>query len=106
MADFETVLSTPDLGPGDVAAVRVRGRDIVLANVGQTYYAVDARCPVDGTHLGREGRLDGDTLICPHDDARFDVRTGQRLDAAGELTAHAIRVEGNQVLVGPERVVD
>jgi 3-phenylpropionate/trans-cinnamate dioxygenase ferredoxin component len=103
MKEFETVLSTPDLGPGDVAAVQAHGRDIALANVGQTYYALDARCPVDGTHLGREGRLDGDTLICPHDDARFDIRTGRRLDGAGELSAHAIRVEGNHVQVGPRR---
>jgi nitrite reductase/ring-hydroxylating ferredoxin subunit len=102
MTEFEPVLNTPDLGPGAVAAVHAHGRDIALVNVGQTYYAVDARCPVDGTHLGRHGRLDGDTLACPNDAARFNVRTGLRLDAAGELNAHGIRVEGNRVLVGPQ----
>jgi hypothetical protein len=64
--------------------------------VGQTYYAVDAVCPVDGTNLAREGRLVGDLLICPHDDARFDIRTGRRVDGAGELGARSIRVEGNR----------
>jgi nitrite reductase/ring-hydroxylating ferredoxin subunit len=106
MKDFETVLRTPDLGPGAVAAVQAHGRDIALANVGQTYYAVNAHCPVDGTNLGREGRLDGPLLVCPHDSARFDVRTGRRVDAEGELGAHHIRVEGNQVLVGPQRGSD
>jgi nitrite reductase/ring-hydroxylating ferredoxin subunit len=93
------------LGPGDVAEVHVNGRSLALANVGQTYYAVDAECPVDGTNLAREGKLDGEVLICPHDDARFDVRTGDRIDALGSssLRPHRIKVEGNEVRVGPPR---
>lgn len=103
MSEFETVLRTPDLGPGSVAEVRAHGRPIAVANVGQTYYAVAAECPVDGTNLAREGELRGDVLVCPHDHAEFDVRTGRRLDdgRAGSLQAHAIRVQGNEVLVGP-----
>lgn len=101
MASFETVLRTPDLGPGDVREVEVHGRRLAVANVGQTYYALDARCPVDGTNLAADGRIEGDALVCPNDAARFDVRTGRQLDGDGELGAHAIRVEGNQVLVGP-----
>lgn len=103
MSAFETVLRTADLGPGSVAEVHAHGRDIALANVGQTYYAVDARCPVDGTNLARDGRLSGEVLMCPNDDARFDIRTGHRLDGEGELHAHAIRVEDNEIRVGPAR---
>jgi 3-phenylpropionate/trans-cinnamate dioxygenase ferredoxin component len=103
MAGFETVARTPEIGPGAVTAVQAHGREIALGNVGQRYFALDARCPVDGTNLGRDGRLEGDMLICPNDDARFDVRTGRRVGGAGELGAHLIRVEGNEVLVGPPR---
>ena len=103
MAAFETVLRTAELGPGAVREVKVHGRDIAVANVGQTYYAVEAICPVDGTNLGRHGRLDGDMLICPRDDAHFDVRTGVRVDGAGALRPHSIQVSGNDVRVGPER---
>jgi nitrite reductase/ring-hydroxylating ferredoxin subunit len=103
MAEYQTVIRTPDLGPGTVAEVHAHGRDIALANIGQTYYAVGAECPVDGTNLAREGRLDGDLLICPNDDAHFDIRTGRRVDGAGELSPHDIRVEGNEVRVGPPR---
>jgi nitrite reductase/ring-hydroxylating ferredoxin subunit len=106
METYETVLRTPDLGPGAVAAVEAHGRPVAVANVGQRYYAVDATCPVDGTNLGREGTLDGALLICPHDRARFDVRTGARVDGRGALAAHSIRVEGNEVLVGPPRDYD
>jgi nitrite reductase/ring-hydroxylating ferredoxin subunit len=103
METYETVLRTPDLGPGAVAAVEAHGRAVAVANVGQRYYAVDATCPVDGTNLGRDGTLDGELLICPNDQARFDVRTGARVDGGRALAAHDIRVEGNEVLVGPPR---
>jgi nitrite reductase/ring-hydroxylating ferredoxin subunit len=103
MTDYETVIRTPELGPGSLAEVHAHGRDIALANVGQTYYAVAAECPVDGTNLARDGRLDGDLLICPNDEARFDIRTGQRLNGDGELSPLDIVVEGNEVRVGPPR---
>jgi nitrite reductase/ring-hydroxylating ferredoxin subunit len=101
MPTFETVLRTPQLGPGTMAEVNAHGRALALANIGQTYYAVEARCPIDGTNLARDGRLEGELLICPNDEARFDVRTGRRIDGAGELRPRAIRVEGNEVRVGP-----
>ncbi|HEX6135126.1 MAG TPA: Rieske 2Fe-2S domain-containing protein [Longimicrobiales bacterium] len=103
MADFETVLRTPELGPGAVAGVQAHGRELAVANVGQTYYAVDATCPVDGTNLAREGRLDGDLLVCPNDHARFDVRTGESVDGDGSLQSHLVRIEGNEIRVGPPR---
>jgi nitrite reductase/ring-hydroxylating ferredoxin subunit len=101
MAAYETVIRTAELGPGSLAEVQAHGQHIILANVGQTYYAVAAVCPVDGTNLAREGQLVGDLLICPHDEARFDIRTGRRVNGAGELGARSIRVEGNEVRVGP-----
>ncbi|HEX2168267.1 MAG TPA: Rieske 2Fe-2S domain-containing protein [Longimicrobiales bacterium] len=101
MSEFETVLRTPELGPGAIAEVQAHGRDIAVANVGQTYYAFDAICPVDGTNLARSGRLDGDLLICPNDDAHFDVRTGERVDGDGALRSRSVRIEGNEIRVGP-----
>ena len=101
MSEYETVLRTPELGPGAIAEVQAHGRDIALANVGQTYYAFEAACPVDGTNLAREGSLDGDLLTCPNDHARFDVRTGRQVDGEGALRAHTVRIEGNEIRVGP-----
>jgi nitrite reductase/ring-hydroxylating ferredoxin subunit len=103
MTDYQTVLRTPELGPGNVVEVEAHGRPLALANVGQTYYAVDARCPNDGTNLAREGRLDGELLICPHDEAAFDVRSGDRVNGGNgrSLTSYAIQVSGNEIRVGP-----
>ena len=106
MAEFETVLRTPELGPGYIAEVQAHGREIAVANVGQTYYAFEAACPVDGTNLAREGLLQGDLLTCPNDDASFDVRTGQRIDGDGTLRSLTVRIEGNEVKVVPVRYAD
>jgi 3-phenylpropionate/trans-cinnamate dioxygenase ferredoxin component len=101
MNEYETVLRTPELGPGAIVEVQAHGRDLAVANVGQTYFAFEAACPVDGTNLARHGRLDGDLITCPNDDARFDVRTGRQVDGDGSLRAHTVRIEGNEIRVGP-----
>jgi 3-phenylpropionate/trans-cinnamate dioxygenase ferredoxin component len=102
MSDFESVLRTQDLGPGALAEVAVRGTAVAIANVGQQYFAVDARCPQDGTNLAREGRIEGDCIVCPGDHAGFDLRTGDIVDGgAASLTRYELRVEDNAILVGP-----
>jgi 3-phenylpropionate/trans-cinnamate dioxygenase ferredoxin component len=107
MAEFETVMRTPELGPGAMAGVSAHGRRLLVANVGQTYYAVDATCPADETDLAGEGRLEDDVLICPHDGARFSVRTGERVDDSGDgLRSHTVRIEGNEIMVGTENYAD
>jgi len=101
MSKYETVLRTPELGPGGLKEVAAHGRRLVLANVGQTYYALDAECPEDGTNLAREGRLEGDLLVCPRDHASFDVRDGRRADRRGRaLRRYPLVVSGNDVQVG------
>ncbi|HET9984711.1 MAG TPA: Rieske 2Fe-2S domain-containing protein [Longimicrobiales bacterium] len=103
MEEYESVARTPEVGPGQVREVEAHGETLALLNVGQTYYAVDARCPADGTNLAREGRLKGELLVCPEDEAAYDVRTGERVgsDGAQGLQSYAIRVEGNVIRVGP-----
>ena len=101
--EFIAVARTPDVGPGDVKEVEAHGLNVGLTNVGQTYYAFEAACPVDGTNLARDGVLKGDLIVCPQDQAAFDVRTGERVDSDGErgLDLFEIRVEENQVKIGP-----
>ena len=101
--EYIPVAKTPELGPGDMTEVEAHGRHVGLTNVGQTYYAFDAECPVDGTNLAREGLLQGDRLVCPQDDATFDVRTGECIEPEGQrgLKQYAIKVEENQVKIGP-----
>ncbi|HEX6940441.1 MAG TPA: Rieske 2Fe-2S domain-containing protein [Longimicrobiales bacterium] len=103
MAEYVPVLRTPELGPGEMREVEVHGETLVVVNVGQTYYALSAHCPNDGLNLAREGRLAGELLTCPGDDRVYDVRTGALVRPSGGrgLRRYAIRVEENEVRIGP-----
>jgi len=103
MAEYEAVLRTPELGPGEMREVEAQGTRVVVANVGQTYYAVEGACPTEGAHLGQGGQLRGYVLVCPRDKAEYDVRTGERLspDEGPGLRRYAVRVEANQIKIGP-----
>lgn len=102
MSDFESVLETRDLGPGQSREVEVRGDRVLLLNIGQIYYAVEARCPESGSSLEVRTRGQPDRLVCPEDTAEYDLASGERLDTSGRpLRRYAIRVEGNVIKVGP-----
>lgn len=98
---FETVLRTPELGPGHVTEVTLNGAPLALANVSQTYYALDAICPVDGTNLARVGRLEGERLVCPTDHTAFDLATGAGTENHTRLRRWPLRVVGNEIRVAP-----
>lgn len=103
MRNFVKVGRTAELGPGSMVEVQARGHTLALANVDQTYYALEASCPADGTNLARYGHLQGNLLICPEDRTAYDVRTGspQGEHQVEPLRRYAIRVEGNEIRVGP-----
>jgi nitrite reductase/ring-hydroxylating ferredoxin subunit len=103
MTEFEKVLNTPELGPGNIAEVEAQGRTLGLTNVGQQYFAFEASCPEDGTNLARDGRIEGEHLVCPANDAAFDLRTGSRVDGSSDQTLqrYAIRIQENSILIGP-----
>lgn len=58
--------------------VELHGREIVVCNVGGTYYAVDRRCGHMNAPL-ELGTLDGTYLTCPMHCAQFDVSTGEAI---------------------------
>ncbi len=103
MDEYVPVVRTPELGPGEMREVEAHGETLVVLNVGQTYYALSALCPGDGVNLARDGRLEGDVLICPGDGRTYDVRSGECVRPVGAegLERYAIRVEENEVRVGP-----
>jgi len=88
------------LGEGEMRAVFPLGMNVVVARVGGQVYAVSGACP----HLGCPlftGRLGGGVLTCPCHDWRFDVRTGEFLDAPElGLTTFPVKTDAGRLLVG------
>jgi NADPH-dependent 2,4-dienoyl-CoA reductase/sulfur reductase-like enzyme/nitrite reductase/ring-hydroxylating ferredoxin subunit len=82
-------LKGPDLAAGVLATSipqggsllgHAFGESVLLARVGNSYFAIGASC----THYGgplAEGVIDGDTVRCPWHHACFSLRTGEALRA-------------------------
>jgi phenylpropionate dioxygenase-like ring-hydroxylating dioxygenase large terminal subunit len=68
------VAYSKEIASGDVVPMTYFGRDLVCYRAGNgELRVIDAYCPHLGAHLGFGGRLDGDDLICPFHEWRFDL---------------------------------
>ena len=76
MEEWITLGPADMVQPGTMQEVRAGERSVLLAHIGEHYYAVQARCPHLRAHLAR-GTLEGTVVTCPAHGSRFDLRTGQ-----------------------------
>jgi 3-phenylpropionate/trans-cinnamate dioxygenase ferredoxin component len=75
VSDFVDIARAGELQDGEMKKFEVDGREILLARVGGSYYAIDDRCPHMGGDLSK-GSLDGSVVTCPKHGSQFDVRSG------------------------------
>jgi nitrite reductase/ring-hydroxylating ferredoxin subunit len=109
LEEWERVAEVGEVDPGDMREIEAHGERLVLANVDGTYYAFGAWCTHVGTSLAL-GYLHEHVVTCFAHLWRFDVRDGRIVYPPLEGVAHgyslpsyAVRVEGNDVLVGPRQ---
>lgn len=115
---YTKAASVKDIPESAMKHVEIGGVDILLANVGGTFYAIDDRCGHMNAPLSM-GKLEGDIVECPLHHARFDVKTGKavrapriswllKLTSAGKMmgaikvrkrTTYPVRVEGDSIEV-------
>ena len=108
------IARTNELGDGGMKSVKVEGREILLARVGDKFYAVQNRCPHMGGNLS-QGTLQGTVVTCPRHHSQFDLTdghvvrwtdwTGMQLSLAKlfksprPLTTYPVKVEGDSVKI-------
>ena len=100
--EFVKVAGTGEVAPGKKKLIHLEDEQILLVNVEGTYYAVEGLCPHALASLNI-GQLYGDEIVCPVHGSTFSVKTGEVLSppAAEGLTVYPVRVEGDDLLVGP-----
>ena len=112
MSELIEIAKTDELHDGEMKATKAGEREVLLARIGDTYYATDVRCPHMGGNLV-EGTLDGTIVTCPRHGSQFDLSTGQVvrwLKKSGlletiskaikhekSLTTYTVKVEGNSI---------
>jgi nitrite reductase/ring-hydroxylating ferredoxin subunit len=89
------------LGRDEVELHELDGRDVLVARVGETVFALAGRCQCDGRRMADAARH-GYTLRCPGPQGcLYDLRSGARVGAAGELQGYPTKIdEQGRVLVG------
>lgn len=108
--------SRSDLAPGEMRSFEVQGRAILLARVGNEFFALRDACVHQGARLSG-GRLTGTMLPddvgmfcygrkgeivrCPWHGFEFDVRTGRSLHEPKKtrVRAYRIMVDGDDVIL-------
>ena len=114
MAEPVQIATKDELKDRTMKAVNVAGREILLARVGDNYYAAQNRCPHMGGKLV-EGKLEGTVVTCPLHGSQFDLTNGQvvrwtnftgfaakmgkLLKSPKPLTTYKVKIEDDRVLV-------
>ena len=97
--DWVSVAKHEKIPKRGVLAVYPKGVAILLVRVDDELFAVANKCAHMACPL-ESGRLDGHLLTCPCHDWRFDVRSGQFVEAPElRITSYSLKVEGGEVLV-------
>ena len=99
---FVKVAALGELAPGNMKSIEVGDDQVLLANVEGTLYACHNLCTHAFAPLA-EGDLNGEQVECPLHGSVFNVTTGEVIDppAAEGLRVFRVRIEGQDVLVGP-----
>jgi 3-phenylpropionate/trans-cinnamate dioxygenase ferredoxin subunit len=74
-----------------IHAVKLQGRDILIARTPQGLFAVEDLCPHAEQPLST-GTVDGTLLTCRHHAVQVDLRTGQVVDNMGFLGLQPLNV--------------
>jgi len=105
--NFIEVAQVNQVALGAMQSFPARDKQILIANYDGKYYAIDNKCPHEGTNLS-DGKLEGKIVTCPHHGSKFDVTTGScisgpkigflRLKAKNALH-YEVKVDGNSIKV-------
>ncbi len=105
--EFVKAANVSDIPEGGMKAVKVGDEDIMIANIGGRFYAVQGLCTHRQGVLGN-GKLEGIIVTCPRHGSMFEVTTGKNVAGpkilgvrgrTGDLSAYEVKVEGTNVLV-------
>jgi 3-phenylpropionate/trans-cinnamate dioxygenase ferredoxin component len=103
-AEFVKVAELSELPSGGMMMVEVGNEQILLVNIEGVIHACDDVCTHSYASLS-EGDLDGEEVVCPLHGAIFNVTTGEVVTPPAEenLRMFEVRIEGEDILVGPPR---
>lgn len=102
MPEFVRVASLKDISPGKMKLVEVDREEVCLINSVGKIYAIQEHCTHEDGPL-HEGVLEGNQVVCPWHDAKFDIKTGKADPttewAKRDLKVYEVKVDGDDIFV-------
>ena len=114
MSNLVEIGKVGEFKDGAMKRVTAQKHEILLAKVGDKYYAADNRCPHMGGNLSK-GTLDGSVVTCPSHGSQFDLsdgrvvrwmkgsgfiaKVGKILKSPRPLVVYNVKVEGDRIMV-------
>ena len=97
---FVKLATIDDIPDGEMLGVEVNGKDILIANLGGKFHAMDNSC----THMGcrlSDGRVYDKVVMCICHGSRFDLLTGSVVEgpAADPEPTYSVRIDGRDIMV-------
>lgn len=88
------------LKPGQLLAVTVEQRPLLIANIDGEIYVTDETCTHEDWSLAN-GALKGDCVECPLHGSRFNLKTGEPLEepATEPLRTYPAHIEGDDIYI-------
>ncbi len=105
-------LKVSELLGGRPERVEIEGKGVLVAKVGNNFYAIGDKC----THMGcslSQGTLEGTIIICPCHGSKFDITNGEvvawvgKHPTIGRLTSfmkknapvYRVNIEGDEITI-------
>ena len=105
LSEFHKVGTVGDIADGDMTAVWAGPLEVLLARVGDEYFAIDNACSHADAMLSM-GYLYPERceVECPLHEGIFDLRTGGAIQEPADepVEAFDVKIEGDDILVGPK----
>ena len=104
MTDWTNVCPVEELTPGRWKVVDVDGTDVAVFNIRGDFHAIEDVCSHDGACLTGLP-IEGDEVICPRHEARFNIKTGEALTppAYDPVDVFPVRVANGTIQVRDDR---
>ena len=114
MGNFIEVDKVKEFKDGSKKRIAVQGKEVLLARIGDSYYAVGNLCTHLEGNLSR-GKLEDTIITCPLHGTQFDLRDGrvvrwlqgygqlsqvsEEFKSSRALQTYDVRVEGDTILI-------
>ncbi len=96
---WQKIAFANDIRHGKPLVRVVQNEEIAFFRIGDEIHAITNVCPHQHAPVLAEGKLEGTHIECPMHGWKYDVTTGDSVEASGSLLRFETKIIGNDVFI-------